>query len=113
MQTPPWSSLTMSNDSTVTRTFFGLLALAVATTMITGLRLLARIRSKVLLGAEDYLLVVSLFIMFGMVAVGGVRTLSRRFRLYIRSNFQTCKLHFVQRHLILHYLFLKWTSLLG
>lgn len=102
----------MSNDSTVTRTFFGLLALAVATTMITGLRLLARIRSKVLLGAEDYLLVVSLFIMFGMVAVGGVRTLSRRFRLYIRSNFQTCKLHFVQRHRILHYLFLKWTSLL-
>ncbi|MCJ1246983.1 hypothetical protein MMC30_004194 [Trapelia coarctata] len=64
----------MSNTSSGKGSFFGLLALTLATAIITGLRFLARIKSKVPLGADDYWIIASLFIMFGMIAIEGVLT---------------------------------------
>ena len=65
--------------SSTTKLFAGLATLAVVTTTTTGLRILARRRSSVPLGADDYWIVASLFIMFGMLADGGVRRLGRPF----------------------------------
>ncbi|MCJ1393969.1 hypothetical protein MMC18_006846 [Xylographa bjoerkii] len=62
----------MSTDLNTSKAYSGLVVLAVVTTAVTGLRFLARFRSRVPVGADDYLILVSLLIMYGLVVASGI-----------------------------------------